>query len=984
MKYRHPMSKAHRREVALFDAAMDLPPEQRAAYLDQSCGDDTALRQRIESLLKASESQCEFLDSPRDPQLSETLRITVPPSEKPGDRIGRYKLLQQIGEGGCGVVYMAEQEEPICRRVALKIIKLGMDTKTVIARFEAERQALALMDHPSIAKVFDAGATETGRPYFVMELVRGIKITDFCDEKKLSTRARLDLFIQVCAAVQHAHQKGIIHRDLKPSNILVSMNDGRMLPKIIDFGIAKAASDQKLTNKTLFTAFEQFIGTPAYMSPEQAVITNVDIDTRSDIYALGVLLYELLTGKTPFDPKDLMEIGLDEMRRTIRETEPPRPSTRVSTLSGQELSTTAQRRGLEAPALVSDLRGDLDWIVMKCLEKDRARRYETANGLAMDIQRHLDNEPVVARPASRLYRFQKLVRRNKLTFVAVGAVGASLVIGLTLSTVLFFRERAARERANEQAAIAKAVDDFLQEDLLRQASSYSQAEAGFAPDPDLTVRQALERAAERIEDRFKNQPLEEAAVRHSIGNALLGLGRPERALPHLQRAFELRRAKLGRDRAETLNSMGRLAWAYLLAGKLDQALPLQEETVKLQKANRVPDHVGIVNSMVNLALVYRSSGKRDQATLLEEETLILAKAKLGLNHQQTLVLMANLAKGYRDAGRLDLALPLLEQTLELMKANLGTGNPFTQNVMSGLAHTYCVDGKFDQALVLLEQALKLSEASRGLDHPDTHNFRHRLADMHLAAGEIAEAQPFLRELAERGDALDWNYSAWRLATSVDSKLRDGPTAVILAEKAVAATKRQDPNILDTLAAAYAEVGQFANAIRIQREALVLERDEGLKQVWTDRLKLYESNSPYRDVAADTGRLAESALWLLQQKKFKEAEILARDCLAIREQHIPANWLTFDARSLLGGSLLGQKKYAEAEPLLLSAYQGLRQRQTQIPAQAKPRIREALQRLVQLNEATGRPVQVTEWKQKLAEFDKPMPPKVQAETKTEAK
>ncbi|HSA02741.1 MAG TPA: serine/threonine-protein kinase, partial [Candidatus Paceibacterota bacterium] len=258
MKYRHPMSKAHRREVALFDAAMDLPPEQRAAYLDQSCGDDTALRQRIESLLKASESQCEFLDSPRDPQLSETLRITVPPSEKPGDRIGRYKLLQQIGEGGCGVVYMAEQEEPICRRVALKIIKLGMDTKTVIARFEAERQALALMDHPSIAKVFDAGATETGRPYFVMELVRGIKITDFCDEKKLSTRARLDLFIQVCAAVQHAHQKGIIHRDLKPSNILVSMNDGRMLPKIIDFGIATAASDPKLTNKTLFTAVEQF------------------------------------------------------------------------------------------------------------------------------------------------------------------------------------------------------------------------------------------------------------------------------------------------------------------------------------------------------------------------------------------------------------------------------------------------------------------------------------------------------------------------------------------------------------------------------------------------------------------------------------------------------------------------------------------------------------------------------------------------------
>jgi len=491
-----PTSESHQREAALFDAAMDLPPEQRAAYLDQACGDDAALRQRIESLLKASESQCEFLDSPRDPERGPTPQLAVPPSEKPGDRIGplgklgtgRYKLLQRIGEGGCGVVYMAEQEEPVCRRVALKIIKLGMDTKSVIARFEAERQALALMEHPSIAKVFDAGATETGRPYFVMELVRGLKITEFCDEKQLSPRARLDLFIQVCQAVQHAHQKGIIHRDLKPSNILVSMNDGRMVPKIIDFGIAKAASGQKLTDKTVFTAFEQFIGTPAYMSPEQAVITNVDIDTRSDIYALGVLLYELLTGKTPFDPKELLEIGLDAMRRTIRETEPPRPSTRLSTLSGQELSTTAQRRGLEAPKLVSELRGDLDWIVMKCLEKDRARRYETANGLATDIQRHLDNEPVVACPPSKLYRFQKLVRRNKLVFVAGAAVVVSLAIGLTLSAVFFFRERAARRQANEQAAIAEAVNEFLCRDLLGQADSRSQAEAGLTPDPNLTVR----------------------------------------------------------------------------------------------------------------------------------------------------------------------------------------------------------------------------------------------------------------------------------------------------------------------------------------------------------------------------------------------------------------------------------------------------------------------------------------------------------------
>jgi serine/threonine protein kinase len=353
-------------------------------------------------------------------------------TEKTGDRIGRYKLLQTIGEGGCGVVYMAEQEEPVRRRVALKVIKLGMDTKQVIARFEAERQALAMMDHPNIAKVLDAGATEAGRPYFVMELVRGIKITDYCDQNNLPTRDRLDLFIKVCQAIQHAHQKGIIHRDIKPSNILVTLHDGAPVPKVIDFGIARA-TEGRLTDQTLFTAFEQFIGTPAYMSPEQAEMSGLDIDTRSDIYSLGVLLYELLTGKTPFDAKQLAAAGLDEMRRTIREQEPVRPSTRLGTMLEGELTTTAKHRQTDAPKLLHLLRGDLDWIVMKALEKDRTRRYETANGLAADLKRHLNNEAVVARPPSTAYRFQKLVRRNKLVFAAGASIGAALIITLAFS-----------------------------------------------------------------------------------------------------------------------------------------------------------------------------------------------------------------------------------------------------------------------------------------------------------------------------------------------------------------------------------------------------------------------------------------------------------------------------------------------------------------------------------------------------------------------
>src|SRR5262245_47216014 len=322
------------------------------------------------------------------------------------DRIGHYKLLQKIGEGGFGVVYLAEQEQPVKRRVALKVIKLGMDTRQVIARFEAERQALALMDHPNIAKVLDGGATEAGRPYFVMELVKGIKITQYCDQNKVGLKERLDLFLQVCHAIQHAHQKGIIHRDIKPSNILVTSHDGTPVPKVIDFGIAKA-TEQRLTDKTLFTAYDQFIGTPAYMSPEQAEMTVSDVDTRSDIYSLGVLLYELLTGRTPFENEALLQRGIEEARRAIREEEPPRPSTKLSTLADAELSTVAKQRAADAPKLLSSVRGDLDWIVMKCLEKDRTRRYETANGLAMDIKHFLSQEPVIARPPTTIYRFQK-------------------------------------------------------------------------------------------------------------------------------------------------------------------------------------------------------------------------------------------------------------------------------------------------------------------------------------------------------------------------------------------------------------------------------------------------------------------------------------------------------------------------------------------------------------------------------------------------
>ena len=456
------MNTGTQREEELFDEARQLAgADERRRFLERTCAGDEALRTRIGSLLDA-ETEAEKFFSESGPALTlppVTLHPTrgieasmgagaptVTGEEPVGTRIGRYKLVQKIGEGGWGVVYLAEQEEPVRRRVALKIIKLGMETKSVIARFEAERQALAMMDHPNIARVFDAGATDRGPPYFVMELVRGVRITKYCDQHRLGTGARLDLFIQVCHAIQHAHQKGIIHGDIKPSNIMIAQQDGLPVPKVIDFGIAKA-TEARLTDRMLFTSYVQLIGTPAYMSPEQADVSGLDIDTRSDIYSLGVLLYELLTGKTPFESAELLESGLDGMRKILREKEPARPSVRLTAMPRAELTKTAGDRQVEPHRLTALLQGDLDWIVMKALEKDRGRRYETANGLALDIQRHLNNEPVMARPPSRFYRLEKLVRRNRGVFAAGGAVAAALVIGLGASTWMFLRERAAHHRA---------------------------------------------------------------------------------------------------------------------------------------------------------------------------------------------------------------------------------------------------------------------------------------------------------------------------------------------------------------------------------------------------------------------------------------------------------------------------------------------------------------------------------------------------------
>jgi serine/threonine protein kinase/tetratricopeptide (TPR) repeat protein len=589
------MKDAFERELSVFSAVRRLPLAERGAYLDKTCAGDTVLRHRVEELLRAGEDGEGFLKDPapgadRPGDGPAPYAVALSPAttgEKAGDRIGRYKLLQQIGEGGCGLVYMAEQEEPVRRRVALKVIKLGMDTKQVIARFEAERQALAMMDHPNIAKVLDAGTTESGRPYVVMELVKGIKITDYCDEHNVSTKERLELFIQVCHAVQHAHQKGIIHRDLKPSNILVASDDGLPVPKVIDFGIAKAAQG-RLTDQTVFTAFEQFIGTPAYMSPEQAELTMQDVDTRTDIYSLGVLLYELLTGKTPFDAQQLLASGLDAMRRTIREQEPERPSTKLSTLLAaadvrQRTSTTGlaipsqvevsadSRRQLRLKEQIKLVRGDLDWIVMKCLEKDRSRRYDTANGLADDVRHHLECEPVSARPPSRVYRFQRLVHRNKLLFGAGSAVVAAMFVGLIGTSIGFVRSQQQHRLAQASAGEARKNFDTARaavDDLLTVADRDLYDRPGMEPLRVKLWRTAIDRYKPILErpsaDAGPRAELARLYVKYAFAAEWNGADREKIAGPTYQSALAIQN-QLVREHPQDRRLRSDLAWTLLLS-----------------------------------------------------------------------------------------------------------------------------------------------------------------------------------------------------------------------------------------------------------------------------------------------------------------------------------------------------------------------------------------------------------------------------------
>jgi non-specific serine/threonine protein kinase/serine/threonine-protein kinase len=724
----------------LLHQAMQLAPEQRGPFLEEVCSSDVSLRAELESLLCAEEDvRSSFMQSP---PLSDELINAIGPSHvlEPGQVFSqRFQLVRKLGEGGMGQVWLAEQTSPVRRQVALKLIKAGMYDEAVLQRFQSERQSLAIMDHPAIAKVFDAGTTEQGQPYFVMEYVPGLPITEYCDQNKLTIRQRLELFIQACEGVQHAHQKAIIHRDLKPANILVVEVDGRPVPRIIDFGLAKAISSQGY-GESVFTQLGSFVGTPGYMSPEQTDPEGVDIDTRTDVYSLGVVLYVLLTGFLPLDTRQ--QQPLVEVLRKLREDEPARPSTKVR--ADRESSTAAAAaRATEPAQLVSLLRGDLDWIAMKALEKDRARRYGTPSELAADIQRYLNHEPVVARPASAGYRLQKYVRRHRAGVI----VAASLVLLLAgfavLQAVQLRRITHERDRANRERDRATRVTDFMTN--MFQVSDPSEARGNT-----VTAREVLDKASREINTGLTKEPEVQAQMMYVMGRVYEGLGLYPKAASLLAQAADIRSRVLGPANPDTLATQNLLGFEFSRMGRYAEAEKLLSEAFARSQEALGRENPTTLALQQNLAVTFSEEGRYSDAEKLSREVLDADRRIRGLQNPDTVKTMFVLCAILGDEGKYDESEKLNRETLDLSRRVLGPEHPETIAAMDALASTLSDEGHYAEAEQLTQETLEISRRVNGVDHPQTATLTYNLACLAALTGQPDRALFLLKDSVDHG------------------------------------------------------------------------------------------------------------------------------------------------------------------------------------------------------------------------------------------
>ncbi len=998
----------------IFLGALEKPSDsERQLFLDEAFALQPDLRFEVEALLRSHDSAGTFLSQPIVDPIGSGAGKPLEPSFPEldiyaGKQIGPFQIVERIGKGGMGLVYLAKQKDLVQRQVAIKVIRPELATKSMLARFEAERRALAIMDHPNIARVLDAGQTEFGHPYFVMELVRGVPITTYCDRAQFSPMQRLELMVSVCNAVQHAHQKGIIHRDIKPSNVLVTEFDERPVPKIIDFGIAKAI-DAKFSEQSLHTDFGAVVGTLEYMSPEQAGFETLDIDTRSDVYSLGVLMYELLAGSTPIDRSQMQSIAFIELLRAIREVDPPRPSTRIS--STDNAFRVAANRSIDLSRLQGYVRGDLDWIAMRALEKNRDRRYQTANDLSQEIQRFLQHEPVLAGPPTIRYRLSKFLRRNRSASIAMGLVLLSILVGSIATTIGWLesrrqyaiavaaqgREREARELAEQRLRDAEAAREKEME-----ARETSDAVANFMaemlgranPEVDgrtVTIADAFSRSVDKLNKEFTDRPFIRSKLLHSIGWTYVKLGLYQDAVAVLTKSFEVYQERFGANDKLAAGLLSNLATAYRVSGNTKKAIEIGEQSLAAWASAPDARPSDQTATKVNLATSYKLAGDLKRSIELQESCHIEYANRLGPKHRDTLSSLSDLASAYSASGRLkdaksayetareafietvgsedldtlrvsnnlgsvmnqlgrpDEAIPLLEETLVLRQKMLGEMHSHTTSTVNNLAMSYKLTNQLEKATLLFQANLAIRKKALGPTHIQTLKAMNNLGGALFSGGKTDEGIKLIEEAIEIADANELGQNSDIMA------LRTALVQMYGASKQTDRAFQLCKQTLGIQTAALGESHPFSmhtlhalGMIQIDRKELN-DAIATLSKVFLDRKKKFGADN--EDTLLSMSGLARA---MGENGQAMEAENLFVDALAIRMSKSKEDWRTCSLMAELGIFRFDQKRYDEAEKNLREGYEGMMKVWKSIPHESRNSVESARKRLVELYTILDRP------------------------------